>query len=60
LQHPALAVNNNGVIIERPRAPEGAARISGRCKRIGTQVNNGIGRATVIGVDAGTAISPPL
>lgn len=59
LQHPVskFAVNNNGVIIELPPVPpEGAATISGSLVfGIGTQFNNGIGRATVIGVDADTA-----
>jgi len=59
LQHPVakFASNNNGVIIELPAvAPDGAIRLSGSLVfGIGTQANNGIGSATVIGVDSGTA-----
>ncbi len=59
LQHPVsmFAVNNNGVIIELPSVPAaGAASVSGSLVfGIGTQANNGIGSATVIGVDSVTA-----
>lgn len=59
LQHPVsmFAVNNNGVIIELPSVPDaGAASVSGSLVfGIGTQANNAIGTATVIGVDSGTA-----
>ena len=59
LQHPVsmFAVNNNGVIIELPSVPDaGAANVSGSLVfGIGTQANNGIGAAIVIGVDSGTA-----
>jgi hypothetical protein len=58
LQHPVsmFAVNNNGMIIELPPVPAaGAASVSGSLVfGIGTQANNGIGTATVIGVDPGT------
>lgn len=58
LQNPValFAVNNNGVIIGLPPVAEaGAASVSGSLVfGIGTQANNGIGNATVIGVDAGT------
>lgn len=58
LQNPValFAVNNNGVIIGLPPVAEaGAASVSGSLVfGIGTQANNGIGAATVIGVDAGT------
>jgi hypothetical protein len=59
LQHPValFASDNNGVIIELPAvSPGGAARISGSLVfGIGTQANNSIGSASVIGVDASTA-----
>ena len=59
LQHPVtmFSVNNNGVILELPSVPAGgAARADGSLVfGIGTQANNGIGTATVIGVDSGTA-----
>jgi len=59
LQNPVsmFAVNNNGVIIELPSVPAaGAASVSGSLVfGIGTQANNGIGTATVIGVDSNTA-----
>jgi hypothetical protein len=58
LQNPVsmFAGNNNGVIIELPSVPAaGAAGLSGSLVfGIGTQANNGIGTATVIGVDSGT------
>jgi len=51
-----FAVNNNGVIIQLPAVPAGgAARLAGALVfGIGTQANNGLGTATVIGVDPGT------
>lgn len=59
LQQPVsmFAVNNNGVIVELPSVPDaGAANVSGSLVfGIGTQANNGIGTATLIGVDSGTA-----
>ncbi len=59
LQNPValFAANNNGVVIELPSVPAaGAARISGSLLfGIGTQANNGIGGASVIGVDSTTA-----
>jgi hypothetical protein len=59
LQNPVamFASDNNGVIIELPAvAAGGAAKVGGSLVfGIGTQANNGIGSATVIGVDAGTA-----
>lgn len=59
LQNPvAMFVgDNNGVIIELPSVPAGgAANVSGSLVfGIGTQANNGIGTATVIGVDSGSA-----
>lgn len=55
LQHPVsmFAVNNNGVIIELPSVPAaGAASVSGSLVfGIGTQVNNGLGAATVVSVN---------
>lgn len=46
-------VNNNGVIIQLPAVPAaGAARVSGALVfGIGTQANNALGAATVIGLD---------
>ncbi|MCX7143548.1 MAG: DUF3443 domain-containing protein [Proteobacteria bacterium] len=59
LQNPVtlFASNNNGVIVELPSAPGGvAASLAGSLVfGIGTQANNGLGGATVIGVDADTA-----
>lgn len=59
LQNPVsmFAVNNNGVIIELPSVPaDGTASLSGSLVfGIGTQTNNAIGSASVIGVDTGTA-----
>ena len=59
LQNPValFAGDNNGVIIQLPAvAAGGVAKISGSLVfGIGTQANNGIGSATVIGVDSGTA-----
>jgi len=59
LQHPVakFAGDNNGVIIELPAVPAGgAASVSGSLVfGIGTQANNGIGSATVIGVDSATS-----
>jgi hypothetical protein len=59
LQNPVtlFARNNNGVVIELPSVPSGvAASINGSLIfGIGTQANNAIGSATVIGVDAATA-----
>jgi hypothetical protein len=51
-----FAVNNNGVIIQLPAVPAGgAARLAGSLVfGIGTQANNGLGAATVVGVDPGT------
>jgi hypothetical protein len=51
-----FAVNNNGLIIELPPVPDaGAARVSGSMVfGIGTQANNALASATVIGVDAGS------
>ena len=48
-----FAVNNNGHIMQLPSVPaEGAARVSGSLVfGIGTQANNALGAATVIGVD---------
>jgi len=48
-----FAVDNNGVIIQLPAVPAaGAARVSGSLVfGIGTQANNGLGAATVVGVD---------
>jgi hypothetical protein len=58
LQNPVsmFAVNNNGLIIELPSVPAaGAVSVSGSLVfGIGTQANNGIGSATVIGVDPAT------
>jgi hypothetical protein len=52
-----FAIDNNGVIIELPQVPAaGAAGVSGSLVfGIGTQANNGLGAATVIGVDPSTA-----
>ena len=59
LQNPVsmFASDNNGVIIKLPSVPEaGAVSVNGSLVfGIGTQANNAIGGATVIGVDAGTA-----
>jgi hypothetical protein len=59
LQQPVsmFAVNNNGVIIELPSVPAGGAIKTGGSLvfGIGTQTNNRIGSAAVIGVDPGTA-----
>lgn len=59
LQNPVtlFATNNNGVIVELPAvAAGGATSASGSLVfGIGTQANNAIGGATVIGVDASTA-----
>lgn len=59
LQHPVslFAGDNNGVIIELPPVPAaGLRRVSGSLVfGIGTRANNGLGTATVIGVDPGTA-----
>lgn len=56
LQQPVskFAVNNNGVIIDLPAVPAtGAAKVSGSLVfGIGTQANNVLGNATVIGVDS--------
>ncbi len=48
-----FAVNNNGVIIQLPTVPAtGAARVAGTLVfGIGTQSNNGLGAAAVVGVD---------
>ncbi len=48
-----FAVNNNGVIIQLPAVPAGgAARLAGALVfGIGTQANNGLGTAAVVGVD---------
>lgn len=58
LQHPVsmFAVNNNGLIIELPPVPAaGAASASGSLVfGIGTQANNGLGAAAVVGVDPST------
>lgn len=52
-----FAVNNNGVIIQLPSVPAaGSARVDGSLVfGIGTQANNGLGAATVIGVDPSSA-----
>jgi hypothetical protein len=60
LQHPVslFASNNNGVVIDLPSLPAGGAArtLNGSLVfGIGTQANNGIGSATVIGVDPGQA-----
>jgi hypothetical protein len=60
LQHPVAKfdADNNGVIIELPSVPAGGAAktLDGSLVfGIGTQANNAIGSATVIGVDPGTA-----
>lgn len=51
-----FAVNNNGVIVQLPAVPSGgAASVAGSLVfGIGTQANNGLGAATVIGVDPAT------
>jgi hypothetical protein len=48
-----FAVNNNGVVIDLPSVPDaGAARADGLLVfGIGTQANNALGTATVIGLD---------
>ncbi len=55
LQNPVwmFAVNNNGVIIQLPPVPAaGLASVAGSLVfGIGTQANNGLGAATVLGVD---------
>ncbi|MEK7438346.1 MAG: DUF3443 domain-containing protein [Pseudomonadota bacterium] len=50
-----FAVNNNGVLIQLPSVPAGgAASVSGALVfGIGTQANNGLGAARVVGVDPG-------
>lgn len=57
VQHPVamFAADNNGVIIELPAVPDaGAASVSGSLVfGIGTQANNGLGNASVIGVNPG-------
>ncbi|MDP2639666.1 MAG: DUF3443 domain-containing protein [Betaproteobacteria bacterium] len=52
-----FAVNNNGVIIQLPSVPAaGAARVDGSLVfGIGTQANNGLGAATVVGLDPSSA-----
>ena len=52
-----FAVNNNGVIIQLPSVPAaGAARVDGSLVfGIGTQANNGLGAATVVGLDPSNA-----
>jgi hypothetical protein len=52
-----FAIDNNGVIVELPPVgPNGAASITGSLVfGIGTQANNGLGAATVLTVDPGTA-----
>ena len=59
LQNPValFAANNNGFAIELPSVPAaGAASLNGSLVfGIGTQANNGIGSANVIGVDSATA-----
>lgn len=58
VQHPVskFAVNNNGVIIELPSVPAaGAVSVSGSLVfGIGTQANNALGAASVVGVDPST------
>ena len=51
-----FAVNSNGVIIQLPSVPAaGAASVAGSLVfGIGTQANNGLGNATVVGVDPGS------
>jgi hypothetical protein len=48
-----FAVDNNGVIIQLPSAPDSGATSAGGALvfGIGTQTNNGLGAATVIGLD---------
>jgi hypothetical protein len=58
VQHPvaAFGTDNNGIIIRLPPVPAaGAATVSGSLLfGIGTQSNNGLSGATVIGIDATT------
>ena len=53
---PLFAVNNNGVIVQLPAVPAGGvASVAGSLVfGIGTQANNGLGTATVVGVDPST------